>query len=474
MRPLLPLALVLLVATAVGSPSVAARRKARAPEIVELAELVVGRALGARATSWARLTEICDDIGPRLTGSAALETAARWGRDLMAADGLDARLEPVPVKAWVRGEESLTLLTEHPRPLPMLGLGNSVGTPDGPIEAEVVVARSFDELSRERVEGRIVLFDAPWTTYGAGAAFRVGGASQAARHGAVATLVRSVGPTSLATPHTGMLRYADDAPQIPAAAVDHESASQLARMAEAGKRPRVRLAMGAHFGPDTISHNVVGELRGRERPSEIVVVACHLDSWDVGQGAQDDAAGCVAAIETGRILASLPVRPRRTVRIVLFTNEENGLAGGRQYAADHADLDHVAAIEMDLGAGAFQGYTLQARPGGTPEQDRAESERLLALLDPIRPVLAPLAPRITVGGSGADISPLVARGTLGFGLDTDTSGYWPIHHTQADTLDKIDPEHFQRDVAGLALMALVLAEWEDLPRVRRAERPPAP
>ena len=464
-----PIAVALLVVLA--SPAAARRPKPVQVDLAATAELVVGRALAARAETWAKMVELCDDIGHRLTGSPQLEAATIWARDRMAADGLAARLEPVPVRAWIRGEESLTLLGDHPRRLPMLGLGNSVGTPDGAIEAEVVVASGFDALTSDAVAGKIVLYDAPWTGYGAGATFRVHGASNAAKHGAVAVLVRSVSPVSLATPHTGMLRYADDAPPIPGAAVDHETADQLARMVAMGKRPRVRLQMGARFGPDTTSANVIGELRGRERPEEVVVVGCHLDSWDVGQGAQDDAAGCVAAMETGRILASLPVRPRRTVRVVLYTNEENGLAGGRAYAEAHADEPHAALIEMDIGAGRLLGYTVDARTGGTAADDAAEGARILAALQPVLPLFAGLEPTFRLGGAGADIGPTVARGALGFGLDLDTTNYWPIHHTEADTLDKIDPAELQRDVAGMALLAFVMAEWEGVPAVRRAPAP---
>lgn len=458
-------ALVLLTTALVAMPAAAGRRP-RAPDLDETAAVVVGKALASRASTWEKMTELCDGIGHRLSGTPQLEAATAWARDRMQADGLDARLEPVTVRTWVRGEESLTLLGDFPRPLPMLGLGNSVGTAEGGIEAEVVVARSFEELSRERVEGRIVLFDVPFTGYGETVRFRTRGPSEAARHGAVGALVRSVSPVSLATPHTGALFYAEDAPQIPAAAVDHESASQLARMSEAGLSPRVRLSMEAHFAADATSANVVGEIRGRELPDEIVVVGCHLDSWDVGQGAQDDAAGCVAAMEAGRVLANLTVAPRRTVRVVLYTNEENGLAGGRTYAETHAGERHVAAIEMDTGAGPFLGYRVDARTGGTQEQDDAERARIIQSFEAVKPHFEALSPEWVPSYGGADISPLVSQGVLGFGLHMNTDGYWPIHHTEADTLDKIDRDHFQRDVAGMALLTLVLAEWEDLPHVR--------
>jgi len=222
------------------------------------------------------------------------------------------------------------------------------------------------------------------------------------------------------------------------------------------------------MGAPKESHNVVGEIKGRSFPDEIVVVSCHLDTWDVGQGAQDDGAGCVAAMEAGRVIASLDQAPRRTIRVVLYTNEENGLAGGRTYAEAHKDENHVAALEMDTGAGAFLGYRLEARTGGESEADTAENARVREAFGPVLPLLSSLDAQIVDGFSGADVRPLVKTGVLGFGLHMDTTDYWPIHHTEADTLDKIDRGHLQDNVAGMALLTWILAEWEDVPQVRRA------
>jgi len=463
--------IVLLTALALTAPAHAGKRKAKAPSLIQTAELIVGRALQSREQSWQKMMELCDGIGHRLSGTPQLEKAVAWAAEHMQRDGLDVTREPVEVRRWVRGQESLVIDGGVPREVPMLGLGNSVGTDGKVVEGQVLVVDSFDDLTakKDQVKGRIVLYDVPFSTYGETVQYRVRGASAAARHGAVAALVRSVGPHSLATPHTGTLGYADDAPQIPAAAVDIETATQLRRLQEAGRPATARLSMQAHFDGTATSHNVVGEIRGRENPDEIVVVGCHLDSWDVGQGAQDDAAGCVAAMEAGRILASLDVAPRRTVRVVLFTNEENGLAGGRTYQEEHAREDIVAAMEMDTGAGAFLGYRIDTRTGGTREEDDAERARVIAAFEPVRPAFAALDPEFIPSYGGADIGPLVGHGTLGVGLHMDTTGYWPIHHTEADTLDKIDRDHFQRDVAGMALMTWVLAEWPELPRVQRSD-----
>lgn len=468
--------LVLLLAP----PALAGRRKSApdprppAEAMADTAAVVVGRALSSRDHTWQRMEELCDGIGHRLTGSAALEAAVAWSAAAMEADGLAVRTEPVPVQRWLRGQESLTLLGDHPRQLPVLGLGNSMGTPSDGIEADVIVVDNFEHLESlgEKVKGKIVAFDVPFDGYGNTVKYRVRGPSRAAAQGAVAALVRSVTPTSLSTPHTGTLFYDDAHPMIPAAALDIETATQFRRMQERGITPRVRLSMGARFGEPTESHNVVGEIRGRSKPDEIVVVGCHLDSWDVGQGAQDDGAGCVAAMEAGRIIAGLDRAPRRTVRVVLYTNEENGLAGGRTYAEAHVDENHVAALEMDTGAGAFLGYRVQTRTGGTPEADQAENARIRDRFSEVHPLFSALNPVFVDSFSGADIGPLVSDGVLGFGLHMDTTGYWPIHHTEADTLDKIDRDHLQRDVAGMALLTWVLAEWEDLPQVHTAKTHP--
>ncbi|MCK6528821.1 M20/M25/M40 family metallo-hydrolase [Myxococcota bacterium] len=352
----------------------------------------------------------------------------------------------------------------------MLGLGGSVGTPPGGIEADVVVARDFAHLESlgEAVRGRIVLFDVPFTDYGETVAYRGRGASAAARLGAVAVLIRSVTPTSLSTPHTGALGYAGDAPRIPAAALTVEDAASLHRLADRGIVPRVRLEMGARTAPDGTSANVVGEVRGREHPGEVVVLGCHLDSWDVGQGAQDDGAGCVTVLEAARLIGALPQRPRRTVRVVFYTNEENGLRGARAYAEQHRDElpRHVAAVEADTGSGAPLGFRVHVPGGG---DGGAESPLAGEVMDRLRGVgvlLEPLsAAHLRLAHGGADIGPLVTAGVPGFGLDQDMSGYWPIHHTAADTFDKVDPKLLARNVAAVAVLAYWLAEIpESLPR----------
>jgi carboxypeptidase Q len=430
------------------------------------------RIIGAALTSdraYRRLAYLTDRIGHRLSGSSNLERAIEWALKEMRADGLDnVRAEKVMVPHWVRGAESLELTSPTAHPLPMLGLGDSVGTPPEGITAEAVVVRSFDELDAlgERVRGKVVVYNVPFTGYGATVQYRGAGASRAARHGAVAAIVRSVTPVSLQTPHTGALNYAADRPKIPATAITIEGAELLQRMYDRGERPVLRLKMEAKFLPDAESANVVAEIRGTEKPEEIVLVSGHFDSWDVGQGAHDDGGSCIAVWEAVRLLKELGLRPRRTIRVVLYTNEENGLRGGTGYRDAHrAELSkHVFAIESDGGTYRPLGFGLAAN---APPQARADLEEIAKLLSGIRANL------ISPNGGGADIGPLMREGVLGASLDVDGSHYFDIHHTEADTLDKIDPQDLALCVAAVAVMAYTVADMPPTLHVPVAPAAPA-
>ncbi len=428
--------------------------------------------------AYGNLARLCDEFGPRLSGSAELDQAVEWAVDRLKADGFTGvRAESVMVPVWVRGEESAEIVAPFRRSLGILGLGRSVATPPGGIEGEVAAVGSFaglDSLGEAGVRDRIVLFDVPFTTYEETVDYRVHGASRAAALGAAAVLVRSVTPASLYTLHTGTLWYDRDQPRIPAAAVTVEDATLIHRLAAAGHPVRVRLRMEAETRPDAYSANVIGEVRGRERPEEIVVVGAHLDSWDVGQGAQDDGVGCVIAMEAAHLLRRLDLVPRRTIRVVLFANEENGLRGGLAYRDRHAgELSrHVAMIESDAGNGPVRGFQLDLRaPGveeapGVPGRLAAAREEGLALLRGLAPLLEPVgATRMQAGGSGADVSPSVRLGVPGLGVDHDMTGYFDIHHSPADTFDKIDRATLDRNVAAVAALLYLLAEMPGtLPR----------
>lgn len=424
----------------------------------QTADRIIAAAL-ADSSAWNRLAEMADSYGPRLSGSANLERAIDWMLGQMTRDGLDAvRGEPVMVPHWVRGAESATLVEPRETDLPMLGLGGSIGTPAGGITAEVLVVSSFDELKARAAEaaGKIVLFDVPFTNYGATVQYRVNGASEAARVGALASLIRSVGPVSLSTPHTGVMRYDSTVTPIPAAALTLEHAAMLHRMQDRGQRVVVRLEMSARTLPDAESRNVVSELRGRESPEEVVVMGGHLDSWDVGQGAVDDGGGVVVAWEALRVLKRLGLTPRRTIRVVGWTNEENGLRGGWAYRDRHAaTLDrHVLAIESDGGVFAPAGWGFT---GG--DSARATVQTVAALLESVG------ANQVRAQGGGADIGPIMQQGVPGLAHVVDGTRYFWYHHTHADTIDKLDPREMAMNVAAMAVMAYVIADLpQPLPR----------
>ncbi len=404
----------------------------------------------ANHDAYERLGEMVDRFGPRPAGSVALERAIDWVLQEMKADGLsNVVAEPTMVPHWVRGEESLEMLQPRIRKLPMLGLGGSIGTPPGGIRGEVLVVSSFDDLAAKaaQAKGRIVLFDVPFTNYGETVRYRTEGAIAAAKVGAVASLVRTVGPESLQSPHTGVMHYEDGVPRIPHAAITLEDAEMIHRMQDRGQRVEVLLRMQAQTLPDAPSRNAMAEITGSEHPEEVVVLGGHIDSWDVGQGAMDDGGGVVAAWEAVRLMKKLGLHPRRTVRVVAWVDEEISGAGGRQYAADHADERHVLAIESDGGVFEPTGF------GFTGSDAAMEVVRQVGkLLDPIG------AGTITKGGGGADIGPLMRTGVPGMGLSVKDARYFWYHHSDADTLDKLDPDEIARCVATLAVMAYVIAD----------------
>ena len=432
----------------------------------EAAERLISAAL-ASDNAYTRLSQLCDGIGNRLSGSESLERAVRWAAGAMRADGLEnVRLQPVMVPHWVRGQESAVMLEPGPQKLVILGLGRSVGTPPGGVTADVVVVGSFDELAAlpaDAVRGKIVLYDVPYTKYGETVRYRGEGANRAAARGAVAALVRSVTLASLRLAHTGaMSAYVDSIPKIPAAAVTIEDATMIHRLVARGERVRVRLEMEANTLPDVQSANVIGELRGRERPEEVVALGGHIDSWDVGQGAHDDGGGCVVAMEALRLMKQLGMRPRRSVRVVLWVNEENGLKGGRAYRDSLGDdvKNHVAAIESDGGVERPEGFGVTvAIAKGDTVAGRARQQRAMERVRQIAALLAGIgASDVTDEGGGADISPLMRAGVPGLAERTTMEHYFDWHHTQADTFDKVDPQELRKNVAAMAVMAYVLAD----------------
>ena len=409
--------------------------------------------------AYKQLGYLCNTFGPRLSGSKNLEYALDWIIGEMHQDGFDVvKGEPVKVPAWVRGSESARLIKPFKKDLAMLGLGGSIGTPKHGIRADVLVVDSFAELEivKDEVKRKIVLFNAPFTSYGETVQYRYKGASVAAKYGAVASLIRSVGSASLYTPHTGMMAYTEDIPRIPHAALTIEDAMMLRRQQESGEKIVIQLNMDARTEPNRWSRNIVADLKGSENPDEIVVLGGHIDSWDVGQGAHDDGGGCVAAWHAVKLIHDLGLRPKRTLRVVLWTNEENGGMGSKAYRDVHRhELDkHMVAIESDGGVFQPSGFGFTGSQAGREIID-AISELLISIK----------ANEITTGGRAADVAPLNDEGVPVMSLKVDGTKYFWYHHTNADTFDKIDFNEFNHCVAALAVMAYVLADMEmNLPR----------
>jgi hypothetical protein len=411
------------------------------------------RAAMADHEGYDRLAYLCYRIGNRLSGSTGLERAIAWSVEQMKAVGLsEVRVIPTKVPHWVRNSESAKMLTPLAKPLHMLGLGMSVGTPPGGITADTVVVSNFDDLAklgREKVQGKIVVYNYVFSNYGSGRNYRSSGASRAAALGAVAALVRSATPLAMQTPHTGAMEYDPDQPKIPAAAITPEDAYMLARFYAEGTPARVHLEMGAEMLPDADSGDVIGEIPGKEHPEEVVVIGGHIDSWDVGQGAQDDGASIMACLQALALIHQLGLQPRRTLRVAFWVNEENGTRGGEAYRAFVGDQlkNQVMALEMDGGAETPRGFG-----AGVDEKSMDLLKQIGKLLDPIG------AGEITMGGGGEDITALVRDGVVGMSERAAGTHYFDWHHSEADTLDKVDPEDFRKSVAALAVMSFAVAD----------------
>jgi hypothetical protein len=407
----------------------------------------------ADTEGYQRLAYLCDRIGNRLSGSAGLEKAVAWSVEQMKSVGLtNVRIIPTKVPHWVRGAESARIVAPMDKPLHMLGLGGSIATPAGGITADVVAVSDFNELEklgRTRVQGRIVLYNEEYHGYGTTVTYRTSGASRAAAFGAVAALVRSITPLAMQTPHTGVMEYDPNQPKIPTAAVSPEDAMLMARLTAQNVPLKVHLEMSARMEPDADSGDVIGEIRGRELPDEVVVMGGHLDSWDVGQGAHDDGASIMACLEALALMKKLGLEPRRTIRVAFWVNEENGGRGGEAYRefVSPQIRQQVAAIEMDGGAETPVGFGASVEP---------------ASLDMLRQI-AKLLDRIGAGdlnnaGGGSDIAPIMREGVPGLAERTTGAHYFDWHHTETDTLDKVNPEDFRKNVAALAVMGYALAD----------------
>jgi Zn-dependent M28 family amino/carboxypeptidase len=440
-------------------PALAAENGGFSPEALARAvELRDTTAAGSGA--WDLLRSLTVEASPRFAGTPGDRAGVEWGLAAMRRLGFDdVRAEPVVVPQWVRGEEAGWILDPSLRPVVLTALGGSVATPEGGLTAEVVAVESLETLEAlptAEVSGKIVFFTRRMerTREGSGyrptVAARGAGPSAVAAKGAVAMIMRSAGTSTHRIAHTGATRYRDDVPRIPAAALSHPDADVLEARLALGGPVRFRLRLTSHYLDDARSANVVGEIRGREAPEQIVLLACHLDSWDIGEGAQDDGAGCAIVLEAVRRIGELPERPRRTIRVVLFANEEFGLSGARAYAEAHADEvgRHVLGAESDLGSGKVWQLNSKVLPAALPA------------IDAIARVLEPLG--IERGDNqargGADLGLLRAAGMPVLALRQDATRYFDVHHTVNDTLLQVDRQALDQNVAAYVVAAYLAAE----------------
>jgi hypothetical protein len=420
----------------------------------------------AKGQSYEMLEHLCTKIGPRLSGSPGAAAAVEWSRQVMQAYGIDSVwLQPVLVPHWVRGKKEIGRIINSKKlgseTVNICALGGSVGTGAGGVLANVVEVKTWDELKQlgeKGVKGKIVFFNRPmdpklipmFSSYGGAVDQRANGASEAAKLGAIGVIVRSMGVNLEDYPHTGSLRYALNVPKIPAVAIATRHAELLSELLKDDKDLKFYFETHCETLPDAPSFNVIGELKGTERPEEIIVVGGHLDSWDLGQGAHDDGAGCVQSIEVLRLFKAMGYKPKRTIRAVMFMNEENGLRGGVEYAnqAKLKNEKHIAAIESDRGGFTPRGFTV-------PTQPKAKTK-----VQNWKPLLEPYGlSDFSQEGGGADISPLAPQGVPLMGYLPDSQRYFNFHHTAEDTFDKVDKRELELGAAAMAAIIYLIDRY---------------
>src|SRR5436190_11966422 len=426
--------------------------------------------------AYRQVAHLANNIGARLSGSAQAAKAVEYVANELKAIGCEVQLEKVMAPHWVRGEETAALVQfpgqaeNTTQKIVLCALGASVATPGDGITAEVVVAKNFDELKalpRDKVAGKIVLFNYPFDkqmaaegrggeAYGEAVVYRGDGPSAAARQDAVACLIRSVGGADYRLPHTGQTKYADDAPKIPAAAATSEDADLIVNLVRQGP-VKMKLILTPLQLPDVESYNVIGDIKGNEHPEQVIIVSGHLDSCDLGTGAIDDGAGVAVSMEAANLIQKLHLKPKRTIRVIGWMNEENGLAGSKQYGKDHEKemSNHFAAMETDGGAD---------HPIGLNIKGKSEVKKMFA---PVAAILQESGAGMLnlVEHCGADIGPMEKAGVPAFSPIQDSRFYFNYHHTAADTLDKIVPKELAENSAVVAVLAYALANMEQpLPR----------
>lgn len=417
----------------------------------------------AGTEAWDLVESLTTEVGPRLAGTPADARAVAWAKAKFESLGFDrVWLEPVTFPVWLRGHERAEVLVPFPQPLVITALGGSVGT-NGALDAEVVAFADLAALEAApegSLEGKIAFITNRMVRfkdgrgYGPAVGARSRGAVEAAKKGAVAVVIRSISTNSDRFAHTGTMRYAEGVPRIPAAALSNPDADLLVNMLGRGQPVRLRLDIAAEHPGEYTSHNVIGEIRGRDLPDEVVTIGGHLDSWDLGTGAIDDGAGVAITMSAGAAIGRLDRAPRRTVRVIAYANEEQGLYGGKVYAANRAAAGEIAAhqlgAESDFGAGRVYALRAGVDPSAWP------------VIEKIGELLAPLgvATESEGGSPGPDVGPIVAKGAPWAQLAQDGTDYFDYHHTANDTLDKIDPKALDQQVAAYAVLAYLAAETD--------------
>jgi len=461
----------LLLALAVALPASAAERETRIPDAsLKVAETLRERAL-ADDTAWKLVESLTTEVGPRPAGSAADMRAVKWAEAKFKQLGYDSvRLEPVAIRKWVRRSERGEVMGAHAQPLTLTALG---GSPGGTVEGEVVRFADFASLEAApdgSLAGRIAFVDYRMQANREGSDYRNGsqirgrGPTAAIKKGAVGFLMRSAGTDhTRRNPHTGGTRFADDVKPVPSAALSNPDADQLARLVTLGPT-RVHLALDTAWEGEATSYNVIGEIRGRSKPDEVVLIGGHLDSWDLGTGAIDDGAGIGITMAAGHLIGQLKKHPARTIRVVAFANEEHGLDGGRTYAETQANniVKHQLMSESDFGAGRVYAFNTSAPPHATAAEKK--------IADALKPLGIELTDK---GGPGPDLGPIAGRGAAWASLLQDATDYFDYHHTPDDTLDKIDPQALAQNVAAYAVFAYLAAEADgDFGSASKAVTPP--
>lgn len=435
---------------------------AQNPDSVAIRRIYNEALSNGKSYEWLR--HLTKQIGPRLSGSDGAQKAVDWTKQVMEKEGFDrVFLQEVMVPHWVRGakEEAYIHVGKQKTTVPIAALGGSVATAPTGVEAQVIEVKSFPELralGAEKVKGKIVFFNRPmdptklntFEAYGGAVDQRANGATEAAKLGAVGAIVRSMSNRHDDQPHTGGTRYGTGVPLIPTAAISTNGADLLSRSLTENPSLTFYFKQNCETLPDAKSYNVVGEIKGSEKPDEIIVVGGHLDSWDLAEGAHDDGSGCVQSMDVLRIMKALGIKPKRTLRAVMFMNEENGLRGGIKYAdlAKQNNEKTIAAIESDEGGFTPRGFGIV----GTPEQ-RTKAMRWTPLLAPYG--LTDIGP----GSGGADIGPLAQTGTVLFGFKPDSQRYFDYHHTPVDRFEAVSQRELELGAASMAALTYLLDQY---------------